>query len=350
MSALTMEGSWKTLFGQVSAVGGCLDDRQELGEQLKRLDQAISDLVFYDDSLNVGEYLVHYTSWERAIAILSEPEPMLRSYNYERTNDPREGRLWRRAWDGLRSEAARFDKLLPSYEQTLLRSGRNTGSTFGCCFSAGGHGVEDNLTFWRLYGSDGKGCSFKVTSRLPKTYRVRYLDERLSNRSDDDGEVDRRVGDWLGDLLTRGNELVDQLLVDGRKDEASGVAGRICKVLGGYGHLAKSSDFEDENEWRTIDVTPRTNSVRYEVDEAGVVRRYVSGLSLEYGLTTGSSITVGPQVLNGGAARAYVEYLVEAYVERLAKAKELDVPAGTRDPAHATPAVNLSKQVYRSAL
>ena len=329
MSAPTMESSWKALLEQVSAVGGCLDDRQKLGKQLKQLDQAISDLVFYDDSLNMDEHLVHYTSWENALAILGEPKPMLRSYNYEWTNDPQEGRLWRKAWDGLAAGAERMDKLLPSHDQTLLRFGRSTGSTFGCCFSTGGSGVEDNLTFWRLYGNDGKGCSFKVTSRLDNTYKVRYLDEFGNHRDDREKELDQQVGSWLGDLLKRSDDLVDQFLSAGRKDDASGIAARIRKILGGYNHLAKSTDFADENEWRIINVAPTTESISYEADEAGVVRRYVAGPLLKDGLITDSSITIGPQVPNGGAARAYVEYL--------ARARGLDLPA-----------VNLSKQTYRS--
>lgn len=325
MNMRTMETTWKALLEQVATVGDRLEER----EPLEKVDTAIKDLVFYDDPADVGEHLVHYTSWESALAILKEPRPVLRSYNYERTNDPQEGRLWRAAWNGLATHAGRMDNLLPSYDQALLRSGRSTGNTFGCCFSAGGRDIEDNLTFWRLYGDDGKGCSFKVASRLPNTYRVRYLDERRINRSDDDEEVDQRVGSWLGDLLTRGDELVDQLLSAGRKDVASGIAARIRQVLSGYNHLAKSSYFKDEKEWRMISVAPSTDSILYDADEAGVVRRYVVGLWLDYGLTTGSSITVGPQVRNGGAARAYVEHL--------ARAKGLDLPE-----------VNLSKQNYRS--
>ena len=320
-----MESTWMALLDQVAAVG----DRLEHREPLDGVDTAIKKLVFYDDPADFSEHLVHYTSWESALAILKEQKPVLRSYNYERTNDPQEGRLWRAAWDGLAARAAQMDNLLPSYDKTLLRSGRSTGSTFGCCFSAGGPGIEDNLTFWRLYGNDGKGCSFKVASRLPSTYRVRYLDERRINRSEGDEEMDQRVGSWLGDLLTRGGELVEQLLSSGQKDVASGIAARIHQVLGGYNHLAKSSYFEDEKEWRLINVAPSADSILYDADEAGVVRRYVLGLSLDYGLTTGSSITVGPQVPNGGAARAYVEHL--------ARAKELDLPE-----------VNLSKQNYRS--
>ena len=326
MTVPTMESTWMTLLEEVSAVSDRLDDMNPLG----KVDTAVKELVFYDDHLATSEYLVHYTSWERALAILKESDPMIRSYNYEQTNDPQEGRLWRAGWGKLATRAADMDNLLPSYDQALLRSGRSMGSTFGCCFSAGGPDTEDNLTFWRLYGNDGKGCSFKVTSHLPGTYRVRYLDERQRNRNDDDEELDRQVGSWLGDLLSRGRELVDQSLSEGRKDVANGMAERIRKVLGGYNHLAKSSYFEDEKEWRMIDVAPPMDSIKYDADEAGVVRRYVASLALGYWLATGSSITVGPQVPNGGAARAYVEHLV--------RAKGLNLPE-----------VNLSKQIYRSA-
>ena len=325
MSVPTMESTWMTLLEEVSAVSDRLDDANPLSD----VDTAVKELVFYDDRLATSEYLVHYTSWEKAVAILKEPDPMIRSYNYERTNDPQEGRLWRAGWGELATQAAHMDNLLPSYDQVLLRSGRSMGSTFGCCFSAGGPDTEDNLTFWRLYGNDGKGCSFKITSRIAGAYRVRYLDERRRNRKDDDEELDRQVGSWLGDLLSRGRELVDQSLADGRKDVANGMAERIRMVLGGYNHLVKSSYFEDEKEWRMIDVLP-TDTVLYDTeDEAGVVKRYVPGLPLEHGLITDSSITVGPQVPNGGAARAYVE--------NLARAKGLSLPA-----------VNLSKQTYRS--
>lgn len=323
MNVPTMESSWKTLLEQVSAVGDRLNDQ----DPLAGVDTAIKDLVFYDDSLGLDEHLVHYTSWKNALAILKE-EPLIRSYNFERTNDPQEGQLWRNVWGAMEDDAKWFDGFLPAHDQTLLLSGRSVGTTFGCCFSAGDSGVEDNLTFWRLYGNDGKGCSFKVTGRRPHTYRVRYLDERGENRNGDE-ELDRQVGSLLRDLLTRGRDLVERFWKAGRKDVASGMAQSIRKVLGGYNHLVKSSYFEDEKEWRMIDVFP-TDAILYDLDEAGVVRRYVPGLALEDGLITGSSITVGPQVPNGGAARAYVEHL--------AKARGLDLPV-----------VNLSKQTYRSA-
>lgn len=341
ISTPTMESTWVALLEQVSAVGRFLNDREKLGEQLESLDKATRDLVFYDDRLVINEHLVHYTSWKQALAILKDPKaPTLRCYSLERTNDPQEGRLWRRVWDEMTDDAERMDNLLPSYDQTLLRSGRSTGTTFGCCFSAGESGVEDNLTFWRLYGSDGKGCSFKISSRPHSVYRVRYLDERGNNRDKDDEELDKQVGSRLNDLLTKGSKLVDQFLKAHQTKVASWIAARIRMVLGGYNHLAKSSYFEDEKEWRMIVVAPPKDSIRYDVDETGIVRRYVAGLSLEDALVTGSSITVGPQVPNGGAARAYVEHLFGV--------KGSDVPSPAGESYDRWPVVNLSKNTYRS--
>ena len=156
------------------------------------------------------------------------------------------------------------------------------------------------------------------------------MDELGNHRDQSEKELDQQVCSWLGDLLKKGGDLADQFLSAGRKELASGIAARMRKILGGYNHLAKSADFADESEWRTIDVALGTESISYEVDEAGVVRRYVDGPSLKLGLSSESSITVGPQVPNGGAARAYVEHL--------ARKRGLDLPN-----------VNLSKQTYRSA-
>lgn len=349
MSAPTMESTWEDLLEQVAAVGRCLDDQEELKEQLKRFDQATKGLVFYNDLLHPKQHLVHYTSWNQALAILDcEEVPVLRRYSFERTNDPQEGRLWRRVWGGITDDAERIDNLLPSYNQTLIRSGRSTGSTFGCCFSAGEQGVEDNLTFWRLYGNDGNGCSFRVSGHPPNTYRVRYLDERGRNEREDDERLDQQICSWMCELLKVGSELVNQFLSSrfNRKHVASWMAEKIRTVIGGYNHLVKSNYFKDENEWRMIDVGPPTDSILYDVDEARVVRRYVPGLSLSELLITGSSITIGPQVPNGGEARAYVERLVKL---KDIRPEEPDVPSLVNGSQDRWPEVKLSKLTYRSA-
>ena len=135
MNAQTMASSWQTLLERVSAAS----EQPVGGDPLAEVDKAIKALVFYDDALAPDENLVHYTSWENALAILKEPRPVLRSYNYERTNDPQEGRLLRGVWDeDLSKKAEWFQKFLPTrlcstldevreliYVRLLLLSGRS---------------------------------------------------------------------------------------------------------------------------------------------------------------------------------------------------------------------------------
>ena len=324
----TMATSWSSLLKRLDAVRGKLDDPTRLAAYADALSGHLGKIVFYDDQLPQRQNLVHYTSWERALAILQDPdEPTLRMYNYERANDPQEGKLWRKAWSGLSKEAAWLDDHLPEHEKTLLELGRSTGSTYGCSFSSSVGGVEDNLTYWRLYGNDGEGCSFKVTGQLGGVYRVRYLNEDGSNADTADEEVDREIALSLGKLITNSRDLAERAETNGRKDVAMRIATGIRKILGGYHHLAKSRYFEDEREWRMIEVAPE--DIQYDTDGGRIVKRYISGLSLKKSLITASSITIGPRVPNSGAARAYVEHLI-------------------RERKMLAPEVKLSKQIYRS--
>ena len=323
----TMEASWDALLKQMASAKG-RGESKELVSLADTLEDQLETFVFYDDHLPHMQHLVHYTSWERALAILRHPDgPVLRMYNYERSNDPQEGKLWRRAWGELDKEAAWLDDYLPEHEKTLRESGQSTGSTYGCSFSSDVGGVEDNLTFWRLYGNDGEGCSFKVTGLLGRVYRVRYLNEDGSNADTTDEEVDRKIAFWLRELITSSRDVLQAVDAD-QVRVAMRIATGIRKILGGYQHLAKSRYFEDEREWRMIEVAPKLDSVQYDVDEGRVVKRYIEGLSLKDVLVTASSITVGPRVPNGGAARAYVEHLIRERDMRI-------------------PEVKLSRQVYR---
>lgn len=310
MADRTMEDSWKALLQRVAAA------KQSQPDHLAAFAEALADplakIVFYDDMLEQGQYLVHYTSWEHTLQILKEcGGPTLRMYNYESSNDPQEGKVQRRAWKHIGEQAGWLDDYLPQHEKTLLKFGRSTGSTYGCSFSVDVGGVEDNLTFWRLYGNDGKGCSFKVTGQLGTVYRVRYLQEDGTNVKPADEFVDERIASWLAQLLSDGQELVQRAVDAGRRDIAGKIATGVRRILGGYHHLAKSRYFEDEREWRMIEVAPEDKSVKYDPVEHGVIKRYIHGLSLKDALVTASSITIGPRVPNGGAARAYVEHLLK---------------------------------------
>ena len=328
----TMENSWGDLLHQVKAVLPHAGDPRQLVSFADTLRGQLDDFILYDDHLPPQQQLVHYTSWTKALEILEDPNgPTLRMYNYEQTNDPQEGQLWRGAWRNIEEGAAWLDDYLPEYESTLLSSGRSTGSTYGCSFSSDVGGVEDNLTFWRLYGNDGNGCSFKVTGQLGKVYRVRYLDDRGANVQADDESIDGQIATWLEELMANGKVIVERAASCGLPDVAMKVATAIRRLLGGYHHLSKSRYFEDEREWRMVKIAPAQGDVRYETDARGVVRRHVDGLSLKDVLVTASSITIGPRVPNGGAARAYVEHLI--------RKKEIHVAD-----------VKLSKQIYRRDL
>ena len=322
-----MESSWAELLEQLATAREKLDDPRQLPAYADTLSGYLGKVVLYDDQLPQLQHLVHYTSWERALAILQDPDgPTLRMYNYERTNDPQEGKLWRKTWKGLNT--AWLNDYLPEHEKTLLELGQNTGSTYGCSFSSDVGGVEDNLTFWRLYGNDGEGCSFKVTGQIGKVYRVRYLNEDGSNADPKDEDEDRKIASLLEQLIAGSHDVVAQAEAAGRPDVATRIATGIRRILGGYHHLAKSRDFKDEQEWRMIEVAPESDSVQYDTSDGNVVRRYFQGLSLKSVLVTASSITVGPRVPNGGAARAYVEHLVR------------------KSDMH-NPEVKLSRQIYR---
>lgn len=325
----TMEDSWRELLGQVAAAKPHARDPRKSGSLAEALVGQLGDFVFYNDVLPSEQHLVHYTSWEKALEILEDDDgPTLRMYNYEQANDPQEGKLWRDAWADVKESASWLDAYLPEYESILLSSGRSTGSTYGCSFSADVGGVEDNLTYWRLYGNDGNGCSFKVTGYLGSVYRVRYLDDEGKNACPKDEETDSRIAACLAELIASSRELVEQAAFAGHDLTAKMVATAIHKLLGGYQHLSKSRYFEDEREWRMVRVAPSQCDVRYEKGMDGIVKRYVDGLSLKSALVTASSITIGPRVPNGGAARAYVEQLI--------RKKGMHVPE-----------VKLSKQIYR---
>ena len=141
-----------------------------------RLPECVKEFVLYDDKprLDSGGF-VHYTSWERFLNILDDDkreEPLFRMYNYEFANDPEEGNTkpleWKQCEDKARELSQNFD---PHWNGERSRK----RSIYGCSFSTNGDGVEDNLMFWRLYGGDGNGCSFKLGGVPKRIYKVRYI-------------------------------------------------------------------------------------------------------------------------------------------------------------------------------
>lgn len=309
---MKMEESWKNLLSHLSAKKREVTKDSLLYTLSKDLPELLRKFVFYDDHLEKDYYLVHYTSWENALAIFQpDASPTMRMYNYETANDPQEGRLWRKGWNGVKAASEWLDEYSPEHERTLKDSGRSMGSTYGCAFSSGIDGMEDDLTFWRFYGNDGEGCSFKLTGRIANAYRVRYLRGDGENSSRKDEKIDAWIADKATELLDSCEKIVKAASPSYHRDGAI-VVRSLRQLLAGYHHLAKSCDYEDEREWRMIRVSPEEGCVQFERDDDNIVKRYIEELSLKGVLVTGSSITIGPRVPNVGAARAYLERFVRA--------------------------------------
>ena len=269
----------------------------------------IPKLALYDDS-SAGISLVHYTTWKNALNMFDQEVefPVLRMYNYEQSNDPDEGQIIPPEWKQVIDEANWLDKYLRdgSLWKRDLKIG---GSTYGCSFSSGSKGVEDDLTYWRLYGNDGQGCSLKISSLHGLSiYKVRYRDKESGTEQE---EEDRQIAERLRALLQLGSEVVEKASEDHKFAVGKTIAEGLQKIIYGYCHLVKHKAYAGEEEWRIIKVMPRPDEVQYDVSPEKLVKRYVEGPALRDLLLSDSAITIGPTVPNQGAARAYIEHLVK---------------------------------------
>ena len=296
--------SWDELFSFLREVDAGTDAHRIVEE---RLPYYVRHLVLYDDKLtDTSGGLVHYTSWERMLSILDVPagqEPMLRMYNYESANDPEEGSIKPPEWKALEREAKH---LLDEYDPEGSQERDRGGSTYGCSFSTNGVDVEDDLMFWRLYGNDGEGCSLKLGSLPLGMYRVRYRNQKERRKKREVAE-DRAVAKRMGQLLTIGKETIDRMPESVRMQMSKSVARVLGQVLDGYSHLVKNRAYEHEQEWRMIRVMPDRDDVKYDVGADRIVRRYVNAGKMADLFSSSSSITIGPRVAHGGAAREYIE-------------------------------------------
>ena len=280
---------------------------------IRGLIDKLSELVLYDDSPEQRIGLVHYTAWKSAMNMFdpNQQSPVIRMYNYEQANDPEEGKIRPPEWRALEEQAREnwLDEFLKKDDR--WREEIEFGSTYGCSFSSGLSGsVEDDLTYWRLYGNDGQGCSLKIsTSHGMGVYKVRYRDRKFKDRSELEKNEDNDVAERLRMLFEAGKKTVDRAPAGEYRDIVGRtVAEVLLQVLYGYYHLVKHLAYADEKEWRMIRVMPRPGDIRYDTASENLVRRYIDGPALGKLLISQSSIIIGPTVLNRGAARAYFEY------------------------------------------
>ena len=296
--------SWDRLFAFLRDVKGEEGSHTIVEERLPGI---VRQLVWYDDKPKAGSGgLAHYTSWERMLKMFDVEQgasPVLRMYNYESANDPEEGSIKPPEWTKLEKKAR---NLLHEYDPAGSEERDRGGSTYGCSFSTNGPGVEDDLMFWRLYGHNGEGASLKLGSVPSGMYKVRYRDQKR-RRSQREIAEDRKVADRMNCLLRIGQETIGRMPESGRLQTGRSIARVLGQVLDGYSHLVKNRTYEHEQEWRMISVMPDRNDVRYDVGVDRVVRRYVEWGKMKELFSSSSAITIGPRVVNSGAAREYIE-------------------------------------------
>ena len=265
----------------------------------------VRGMVLYTDKMAMARKieLAHYTSWKKLLEMFEvqgEECPVLRMYNCETANDPEEGKIVPPEWRDLSAEV---DDLLRKNDPR--GDEREAVSTYACSFSTKNKGVEDDLTFWRLYGNNGSGASLKLGAVADRMYKIRYRDEDGNRRSPDEKREDEQVADQMKSLIDLGVNIIDRTPQDHRVEMGKSIAKALRQVLDGYLHLVKSRAYETEQEWRMIQVRPHKDDVKYDVVD-GVVRRYVERGKLKDLFKSASEITLGPKVPNGHAARGYI--------------------------------------------
>lgn len=314
--------SWANLMAELDQIVERGSKNEKYFSSIGRLFEAIPELVLYDDSLESKSCLVHYTTWKNARDMLDvdvNREPLvLRMYNYEQSNDPEEGRIKPPEWKKVEEDAACLAEKFLEHDNRQTEEIPLEGSTYGCSFSSGTSDViEDDLTYWRLYGNDGRGCSLKIPTadivgedkaRL-RAYKVRYRDRDPDNRSDSEKKEDKQVAERLKTLLETAEEAVSRAPKKYKFKVCKTIAEGLYQIIHGYCHLIKNRAYEDEREWRIIRVRPGSDKIRYDTRSDYLVRRYIEGPALRDVLISHSAITIGPTVPNRGAARSYFKHL-----------------------------------------
>ena len=310
--------SWDKLISKLDSVIQRGSEHRGRYPEIFHLISEIPNLILYDDPERNKVDLVHYTTWNCTMDMFKkiqnedlmdgQKQPFLRMYNYEQSNDPNEGRIKPREWEHIEAELRTFvgDLRLDDYWLENFMQGLGT---FGCSFSSGSSGVEDDLTYWRLYGNDGQGCSLKISRQQSwHTYKVRYRDKNCDDRNSVEQEEDLEVAERLEQLFEMCKIIVDNAPEKHKHAIGTTVIKGLYRIIYSYYHLIKDIAFKGENEWRMIRVMPNRSNIRYDTASGDMIKRYIEGPSFCELLSSASVITIGPTVPNHAAARAYIEH------------------------------------------
>lgn len=157
--------------------------------------------------------------------------------------------------------------------------------------------MEDNLMFWLLYGDHGKGCSIQFQNTPKDLFRVEYWGEEHQ-----DGES------WLTPILEEINAPAYKSIANICGDVLAAVP-----VINQYRYCVKSDDYKHEKEHRLVCLRSGNDGIEFDEQKFPRIRRYInSGPVLNGGIfTSGTVITVGPQVRDPQAVKAYIESLIK---------------------------------------
>ena len=118
---------------------------------------------------------------------------------------PEEGEILPMPWKAVYEDAKAWVRKWEKKHGEKVNSSVDGGDAYGCSFSSNGDDVEDKLTFWRFYGNDGDGCSFKISSSVfseyKKIYRVRYRDSSGNASSCAERREDKEIEQQMRKLL-----------------------------------------------------------------------------------------------------------------------------------------------------
>ena len=274
-----MYESWQKLMDHLMEVNKRGSDNPRLFRgYLESIPSLFRDLLLFEDNLGTKGGIAHYTSWEKAVEIMEGgTETAVRMYNYEATNDPQEGKVYRQEWSEIEEQASWLDEAIGKREGDSLDDASTQGSAYGCSFSSGCRdNIGDNLSFWRLYGNDGDGCSFMVPFNRPDMYCVRYYDS--AGRNDNEGVgSDEQTMRLFARLLQIGKQLVEEFPSSEMPEVEYIVVKNLRRLRSAYRHLAKSHNYRDEREWRMVKIAPERNDIQFDVTDARQVKRYVNG-------------------------------------------------------------------------
>ncbi len=321
--------SWADFTGKLRKVGKHTSQNSNYKTALDELSESARRLTLYNDERDSNVGLVHYTTWENILNIFKQSEsdknkssvlrPVLRMYNYEQSNDPDEGQIIPPEWKEVERNAGWIKEYLSKdehWKEELKYEGGRTiygrGVAYGCSFSSGPDGVEDNLIYWRLYGNDGEGCSLKISPSYTNKimYKVRYRD--INNRKKDEMDEDKKIAERLQELFTIGKEVVDGIHETNKNTVGKNISKVLFQIICEYYYLVKHIAYAGEKEYRMVRAMPEVGEIKYELLK-NLVKRHVEGPALETLLGSASTITIGPTVPNRHAARAYLESLVRGH-------------------------------------